>query len=450
MHSVSPIQLAMPATVTSAPVWHFALSWVIVLPLFFFSANGTLIPPTEDPSFAATGADPSSHGSAFHMITVAGILLICSVLVSSRWQSLVPFFWRTKVLLALPLLAIFSSVWSEQPAQTLISGTILLVFTVFALYVGDRFSFQEQIELVMLVGSVALPLSIALALFVPSMGASAAGWRGIFGHKQNCAAVSTLWLVTAVHWKGSGIYQKMFRVASIVMSGVLIIMSASRTGWALALAAFAISAVIWMMQKMPALESILVLLVVLALAAGAGYAVINNSTDIVTAAGKDPTLSQRTIIWNAVWGEITKHPILGYGFNAFWKGLYGASQAVVLTSGWNVFQAQDGFLDVWLSVGLVGVVLVAVMVAQSMKNAVRSFRTNDQTYVRWCIVVILCTLLYNIGESTIGVLSMSWFLFLLAAIGLQKAADNRDVFHYALPQMSPQMDMNLSADRNAE
>jgi hypothetical protein len=42
--------------------------------------------------------------------------------------------------------------------------------------------------------------------------------------------------------------------------------------------------------------------------------------------------------------------------------------------------------------------------------------------VRWCIVVIVCTLLFNIGESSIGLFRMTWFLFLLACIGLNQVA----------------------------
>ena len=46
--------------------------------------------------------------------------------------------------------------------------------------------------------------------------------------------------------------------------------------------------------------------------------------------------------------------MLGYGFAVFWKGLYGPSQSVVLIAGWGLQQAQDGFLDVWLGIGVVG------------------------------------------------------------------------------------------------
>jgi cytochrome c oxidase subunit IV len=74
-------------------------------------------------------------------------------------------------------------------------------------------------------------------------------------------------------------------------------------------------------------------------------------------------------------------------------------------------------------VGAIGVALIATMVVQSMRNVARCFETKDtQVYVRWSIVVILTVLLYNVGESSLGLLHMVWFLFLLAYIGLSESA----------------------------
>jgi exopolysaccharide production protein ExoQ len=398
-------------------IWHLVLAWILVPILFYFAANGTFIPSSGDTSLSA-----SSASSASHMVSEAIIMLVCSILVASRLPYLFSDYRRMKLYLALPILAVLSLIWSTDPRQTLVSGTVFLIFNLFALYLGNRFSFQEQLGLIMLVGAIALPLSIALAMFIPGVGTSEAGWSGIFSQKQNCAVVSMLWLVTAIHWKCSGLYQKAFRLAYILMCVLLIVMSRSRTGWALTLIALALSAAIWLMQKMPAKQSILITLLASAFAGGLGYAIYSYSTIIVTAVGKDPTLSQRTSIWAAVWVEITKRPLLGYGFGAFWKGLFGPSHDVVISSGWNVFQAQNGFLDVWLSVGVLGVAIVALMVVQAVRNAIRSFRAVNETFVRWCVVMIVCILLVNIGESTIARPQMGWLLFLVAYVGLDRAA----------------------------
>jgi O-antigen ligase len=391
--------------------------------MLYIAENGAFIPQAGDANTAATGQSPGT--TAIHKFSVALVCLIWMVLIARRFSSVLFLARRMKITLAFPLLAILSCVWSADPLQSIVSGMILLIFTVFAIYVASRLSFQRQFELIMLIGAIALPASIALALLVPSMGATEAGWRGIFGHKQNCAAVSTFWLITAVHWKCSGLYQKFFRSINIVMCAVLIVMSQSRTGWALVLVALLLSAAIWILPRMPATQALAMLLLGLAATAGAAYAIHVYSPSILSSVGKDSTLSERTIIWSAAWQAALRHPILGYGFSAFWKGLYGPSQSVVLVAGWGLQQAQDGFLDVWLGIGVVGLALIALMTGQAMRNTIRCLYPKAQAneaYVRWCAVIILCTLLYNIGESSIGLLNMTWFLFLLASIGLNQIA----------------------------
>jgi exopolysaccharide production protein ExoQ len=413
---------------TSAPahLWQLALGWVMLIPTLYIAVDGVLIPRTGDVSFVATGEDPGS--SASHKVSLALFGLTCLVLIALRFAPVLALTRRMKILLAFPILAILSFAWSVEPLQSIMSGVVLLIFTLFAIYVGSRLSFQRQFELIMLVGAVALPVSIALAILVPSMGTDTTGWRGILVSKQNCSAVCTLWLITALHWKCSGFAQHIFRAIYIAMCVVLIVMSQSRTGWALALVALLLSGAIWLLQRMPAKQSLGMLLLGLAVAAAALYGVYMYAPKILTFVGKDATLSQRTTIWAAAWQAALQHPILGYGFAAFWRGLYGPSQGIVLIAGWGLAQAQDGFLDVWLGIGIVGVAVIAVMAAQALRNGFRCVLSErNQAHVRWCIVVIVCTLLFNIGESSIGLFRMTWFLFLLACIGLNQAARANEI-----------------------
>ena len=98
----------------------------------------------------------------------------------------------------------------------------------------------------------------------------------------------------------------------------MIIMSQSRTGWALALLALCISASLWLLQKMPSRDALFAFLLVAAVSGGVAYLVYDHASVLLPAVGKDPTLSERTVIWAAVWTTITKQPILGYGYGAFW------------------------------------------------------------------------------------------------------------------------------------
>ncbi len=207
-------------------VWHLVLAWIVLVPILYIAANGTFILRAGNVDVAATGQ--ALGQDATHKFGVALANLICISLIGLRSSPVFALGRRLKLIIAFPLLAILSSVWSADPRQSIVSGVILMVFTAFAIYVSSQFLFQRQLELIMLAGAIALPLSIALALFVPSIGQSDAGWIGIFGHKQMCSAAAIFWLVTALHWKCFGIYQRMFRFAVILMCVGLIILSNSQ------------------------------------------------------------------------------------------------------------------------------------------------------------------------------------------------------------------------------
>ena len=87
------------------------------------------------------------------------------------------------------------------------------------------------------------------------------------------------------------------------------------------------------------------------------------------------------------------------------------------------------------------VAIFAVMVVQAVRNGIRCFRgTGQNAYVRWCIVIILCGLGYNVGESSLGIVSLVWFFFLLACIGLNETA-------YAAYPVVPHMTMKDERQR---
>jgi exopolysaccharide production protein ExoQ len=412
---------SLSGTAAPRPVWNLAIGWLLLIPMLYIAANGTFIPHAGEIDAAATGQTPGTD--ATHKISIAFVSLICFLLIAFRFSPVIALAQRARLILVFPLLTIVSSLWSADPQQSVTSGVILLIFTSFAVYVVSRFPARRQFELIMLMGAVALPLSIVLALFVPSIGTSEAGWRGIFGHKQICAAVSIFLMVTALHWECSGAYRRIFRAVYLLMCALLIVMSQSRTGWVLALVAVVITGTLWVLQKMPAKQGLLVVLLAIPVTVAALYVLYVLSPGILTSVGKDSTLSQRTIIWSAAWDAVARRPLQGYGFAAFWKGLYGPSQPVVLVAGWGLQQAQNGFLDVCLGVGLIGLGVVVAITWQGLRNAVRCFhRGENEPYVRWGVVVILCTLLYNIGESSIGLINLNWFLFLLAVIGLIQVA----------------------------
>ena len=389
-------------------------TWFILLPLLYYANGGSI-------GTAATSSSESS--SRTHQIALLTVSVICFTLIVKRFPAVFAASLRMKLIIALPVLALLSCAWSVDPRQSLISGITLLCFTLFAIYLTETFTTDGQLDLIMLTGAVAVPASIVLALLVPSIGATSAGWRGIFAHKQQCAGAVTLFLVTAIHWKPKHVLARQLRAVYVVLCLVLIIMSQSRTGWLLTLFALTLSGALWLLQKLPAKDSLFLAFTAVPVVGGLVYLFSLLASLILTTVGKDPTLNERTVIWAAAWDAIIQRPLLGYGYEAFWKGLHGASTNIVLIAGWTLFQAQSGYLDLWLQMGVLAVAALALMTLQAGTNAVRSFqRSSHSSFVRWCIVVILCNLVYNIGESDFGYLRILWLLFVLACIGLKKQA----------------------------
>jgi O-antigen ligase len=400
--------------VPAVPVEQLVRSWVIVLPLLYFSNSGRL-------SLAETSS-AAEFGMA-HQIGLLVVCLICSAFILKRLSIVVTSALEAGLVLALPVVALLSCAWSVDPRQSLISALTLLCFTLFAFYLSETFRPSEQLDLVMITGAVAVPVSILLALLVPRVGVAGTAWRGIFAHKQQCGAVVTMFIITAVHWKPRTSIQRPLRAIYLVLCIVLLAMSQSRTGWLLAIIGLSLSLILWLLHKLARKDALFFSLAAIPCAAAGFYIFSLFAALILNGVGKDPTLSQRTIIWAAVWNAAALHPWLGYGYEAFWQGLAGASKDIVLIAGWDVSQAQSGYLDLWVQLGIVGIFCLLLLTIQALVNAVRSFRTTRHPrFVSWSIVVIVCNLIYNIGESDFVYLRLLWLLFLLACIGLQKEA----------------------------
>jgi exopolysaccharide production protein ExoQ len=412
-----PFERTDPPVAASLPIWHVAKGWVLLFPMLYLAMNGNILPSSNT---GGSATDAGSGSSSVHKIAIVLLNVIFLAVISTCKAPLIKSLLRSKLVLSLPLLALCSIFWSEDPLKSLVGGVILLSFTVFTICIAAEFEFQRQVELIMLTGAVTLPLSIALALLAPSIGTTPAGWSGVFGQKQLCAAVSILWLITALHWRCHGFHRRFTKPLYILMCGVLIVMSQSRTGWLLALVAVLLWAVLSGAQHVRRHEVALGFAATVPIVLATAYMVVTHYGVLATSVGKDSTLSQRTIIWKAVWESIVQRPYLGYGFSAFWSGLNGPSQRVVLISDWGIQQAQNGYLDLWLGLGVGGVVIVALMSAFAIRTFFKRVPMGESSsQLRWCTVIIIVTLLFNIGETTFGLLEMMWFLFLLAYMGLQ-------------------------------
>ena len=133
-------------------------------------------------------------------------------------------------------------------------------------------------------------------------------------------------------------------------------------------------------------------------------------TSLVESMGRDPTLTGRTAIWDLVV-RMSGNPLFGTGFESFWLG--PRLSRVWSVYWWHPNEAHNGYIEVYLDLGLVGVALLATLILTGYRNVVRAMRT-DPSEGRLKLAYFVIAVAYNFTESAVRILHPVWIFFLLA------------------------------------
>jgi len=202
------------------------------------------------------------------------------------------------------------------------------------------------------------------------------------------------------------------------------------SGSATALIIMAGLAVIWVFAAILARPSRqAAILLALAVAAGSfvTLAAILGAEQIFATLGRDPTLSGRVPLWQFVWQQIGYRPWLGYGFSVFfdidWVEAY-TMEAMV----WSIPNAHNGYLELWLGLGLAGPIVVTLFLALGLGRALAQLTREATPAALFAVYFIPIYLLRNIVESDLAQPSqISWVLAVIAAAMTLRPVEARRV-----------------------
>lgn len=399
-----------------------AIAWLVQVPILFITVSGWISTDTTPIAFRFTAMADESTGRKLTRLACSLLILI---LLSSRFRAIMQVCRKSKLLLLIPALALVSILWTQSRPHTLVDALTLLIMTLFAIYLYLRYPGERLLAVLNLGAFIALLLCVLSVTVFPVVGIDPYhdnAWRAIFSQRNNCALTCTLFLVVGLHAPARGIIEKFVRSSVVFLSLVFVIMSASRTGWILATLAIILTVGVRFVARLRSLDRLLFLMVIAVPTVVLGFVIVNNFTQILAAMDKDPTMTQRTIIWAETIPSILKHPFVGYGYSAFWQGLNGESMQSVLVTGWMEGQAQDAYLDILLQLGLLGLIPVMALFVRAGAQAVSAMERRTLNRVTlWAIVFLPVLLVGNIGESTILLpLGASWFYALIAFLILAR------------------------------
>ena len=130
---------------------------------------------------------------------------------------------------------------------------------------------------------------------------------------------------------------------------------------------------------------------------------------VVLSLGRDMTLTTRTGAWEILLNADVS-PLFGAGFKSFWAGERMARMWTAI--GAHILQAHNGYIEVYLECGAVGVALLVVMLLAGFRKIKTPFIQGD-SYARLRLTLWLIVLFYNFSEASFTQIGILWCLTLL-------------------------------------
>jgi O-antigen ligase len=115
---------------------------------------------------------------------------------------------------------------------------------------------------------------------------------------------------------------------------------------------------------------------------------------------------------------ILRQPWLGYGYGGFWLGETGPSAAFWAAVGWKTPHSHNGFIDLALDLGLVGLFALVVALVTAFVRAIGRARTARTADAVAPLMFLAYTVLYNLSESSLlRHNTIFWVLYIMGTTG---------------------------------
>ncbi|MBZ5688642.1 MAG: O-antigen ligase family protein [Acidobacteriia bacterium] len=356
----------------------------------------------------------------FAVLLVAGL----AVLIARRRRA------RTLLQRNAPLLVFFcycvlSVLWSDYPFVAFKRWIKALGDLVMVLVVMTDVEPTAAIKrLLTRPGFLLIPLSILLIRYYPSLGRAYSEWTGTpynigvatgkngLGYVCLIFGLGSLWcFLEAIRDRRSGQVSRLLIAhgALLVLALWLFRMANSATS----LGCFLIGGLLLVVTRTLAVarrSGVVHLMVGTVLFIILYGLILSPSADLVATVGRDSTLTGRTVLWNKAL-SMTVNPYFGAGYESFWLGR--RLEKIWSTNWEHPNQAHNGYLEIYLDLGWIGLILLGFVMVSGYRGIVRALRW-DPGASQLRLVLLVVAAIYNLTEHAFRELHPVWIVFLLA------------------------------------
>jgi exopolysaccharide production protein ExoQ len=351
---------------------------------------------------------------------VIGRLIVCATLAPLlllHFRKIISGVRHSGWLIGLSVFAVISCGWAQDPRFVFRHGVFLCVVTAFGIYVATCFEWDEQLDMFGWMTVLVVVGSALVAIYIPSYGLSTdlhvGAVKGMYPQKNNLGAMLSFGILTFLFAKPKGV-PVWVRIPTLVGACILLILSSSATaivGLAGCLAIYPL----WQLYRASKRNAFLLWISAVPVI-GLGAVIAATNLEFFTKlAGRSATLSDRIPLWQGVVEAIGRKPFLGYGYDIFWtvysQDLYKIEWVM---RNWRPPHAHNGYLDVLLSMGIVGLAVFMVGFVINVWRASRLARIDSIYAAKWPLFILLFFAIVNLGESYIlRLMSFFWIPYVV-------------------------------------
>ncbi len=378
------------------------------------------------PIFGYTTTQSAADGGIIRLVYYP--VYVCGIaLAVIAWRRLLGAAIRTPLLLALILMCLVSMAWSIDPPTTLRRFVAMVMTSACAYGMASRFSWRRLSEILAATFTFLAIASILMVVLFPDKGKMVelfpGAWRGVYNEKNNLGATMAIGFVSAV---AAGLHNPTRRwiwAGAAAMMAVLVLLSTSKTALLSLLIGLSVVGALWLARRGPVMAVLVSWGVATALVGLAGI-ILTMPTLLFSLLGKDATLTGRTFIWDGIMRQIHTRPDTGFGYGVVWtiEDRWAPLAKIVAVAGFRPYHAHSSWLEVWLALGIGGLILWACVFAETwLKGLWRAIKgdggffalpflamfsieslTESMTLawndLRWCLVVLVIVKLSLRGD----------------------------------------------------
>jgi exopolysaccharide production protein ExoQ len=315
--------------------------------------------------------------------------------------------------------------WSGVRVLSVAESLVIVCIAGTASFVASFCSLRELVGGVMAGALAVFVASVAVAVAFPGYGLvsgdyQAGSLKGVMLDRNSLSFVLVLGLTATLAFDFRGRSARARRVILVALFFGGVLWTSSSTCLVLAVVAVVLAAALDLLRKVPPSRRGWALAAGASAASAAVLYITDHTDDLLQLVDRDSTLTGRTQIWPVVQDIISTRPWLGQGWGAVW-GEVPLHQQINRSVGFAVAHSHNGYLDVQVQVGAVGLALLLLVLLLVAVRGVADYLKSDSSLSSWAPILTVVLLVYNRVETSFSAPSTIFLIFAtLVVLGRMK------------------------------